>query len=248
MRALGYIRVSTAEQAATGHSLQQQRDRIAAWCVAKDMTLVDVVIDEGVSAGKPLAKRKGGAVLLERMRAGAADVVVAVSLDRLFRDTQDGLNTLIGLDGQPGMRMQSVTEMLDSTTAMGRFILTVWLGRAQLEREQTCERTLAISRGLRAAGKPNGNTPYGCVVRDARLYRCPDMWPMRDYIVSMAADGGSLQKIVNVLHVDGIAAPMGGATWTRKAVSRVVGSHDGLKHLPPLPAAPEPTVSEAADA
>lgn len=248
MRALGYIRVSTAEQAATGHSLQQQRERIAAWCVAKDMTLVDVVIDEGVSAGKPLAKRKGGAVLLDRMRADAADVVVAVSLDRLFRDTQDGLNTLIGLDGQPGMRMQSVTEMLDSTTAMGRFILTVWLGRAQLEREQTCERNLAISRGLRAAGKPNGNTPYGCVVRDGQLYRCPRHWPMRERIVSMAGQGDSLQSIVDALHANHIAAPKGGPIWTRKAVSRVVGSHDGLKHLPPLPVAPEPPVSEAAAA
>jgi len=248
MRALGYIRVSTAEQAATGHSLQQQRERIAAWCVAKDMTLVDLVIDDGVSAGKPLAKRKGGAVLLERMRSDEADVVVAVSLDRLFRDTQDGLNTLIGLDGQPGMRMQSVTEMLDSTTAMGRFILTVWLGRAQLEREQTCERNLAVSRGLRAAGKPNGNTPYGCVVRDRQLYRCPRLWPVRERIVDYAQRGMSLQTIVEALCADAIVAPKGGAVWTKKAVSRVVGSHDGLKHLPPLPAQPEPPVSEAADA
>ncbi|MDR7193370.1 recombinase family protein [Luteimonas terrae] len=248
MRALGYIRVSTAEQAATGHSLQQQRERIAAWCVAKDMTLVDLVIDEGVSAGKPLAKRKGGAVLLERMRSNEADVVVSVSLDRLFRDTQDGLNTLIGLDGQPGMRMQSVTEMLDSTTAMGRFILTVWLGRAQLEREQTCERNLAVSRGLRAAGKPNGNTPFGCVVQDGRLYRCPRHWPMRERIAAMAGQGDSLQSIVDALHANHIAAPMGGPKWTRKAVSRVVSSHDGLKHLPPLPDVPEPPVSEAADA
>lgn len=232
MRALGYIRVSTAEQAACGHSLQAQAERIRAWCVARDLELVDVVADEGVSAAKPLSARKGGADLLARMAAGDADVVVVVSIDRMFRDAQDGLNTLLGQDGKGGMALQSVTDPCDTTTAMGRFILTVWLARAQLEREQTCERNLAISRSLRAQGRPNGNTPYGCKVIEGRLYRDPDTWPLRQYIANLRAYGLSLAQIANKLQAERINAPGGGARWSKNTLNDLVKTHGSLSHLP----------------
>ena len=42
MKAVGYIRVSTDEQANEGVSLDNQRKRIEAFCIAKDWELVDV--------------------------------------------------------------------------------------------------------------------------------------------------------------------------------------------------------------
>lgn len=246
MRALGYIRVSTAEQANHGHSMGQQVDRIRAWCLARDMELVDVVLDEGVSAGKAVAKRKGGADLLQRMAMQQAEVVVVIAIDRLFRDAQDGLNTLLGQGGRGGLAVQSVTEPIDTTTAMGRFILTIWLARAQLEREQTCERNLSISTGLRKAARPYGHTPYGCVVVDGRLFRDPITWPHRELIVRLRAQDLSGPEIANVMRVDGIPSPEGNATWSPRSVLRVVDSHDGLNHIPALPTPHEPAVSEAA--
>ncbi|MCD7096916.1 recombinase family protein [Stenotrophomonas sp. MMGLT7] len=252
MRALGYIRVSTEEQASNGHSLEAQHARLQAWCVARDLELVDVVIDAGVSAGKPLARRKGGADLLRRMAAGAADVVVVVAIDRMFRDAQDGLNTLNGQGGQAGMAVQSVTEPLDTTSAMGRFILTVWLARAQLEREQTCERNLAISSSLRAAGRTYGSTPYGTVARDGRLYRDPRTWPHRELIVALRAGQGgarpTLDVIARELYRRGIPSPDGAERWQRSSINRVVRTHGGLNHIPALPAIHETAVSEAAAA
>lgn len=245
MRALGYIRVSTAEQANTGHSLAVQRDRIDAWCIARDLELVDVVLDEGVSAGKALERRKGGAELLRRMAAGEAEVVVVVSIDRIFRDAQDGLNTLLGADGKGGMALQSVTDPVDTTTAMGRFILTVWLARAQLEREQTCERNLAVSRSLRQQGRPNGHTPYGCVAEAGRLYHDPATWPTRADIVDARRRGMTLQAISDELAERGIPAPSGGATWSKSVLNELIKSHHSLVHLPlwnkpAAPAAPTP--------
>src|SRR5690606_38037077 len=169
--ALGYIRVSTAEQAANGHSIEQQRVRLQAWATARGLRYVDILVDAGVSARKPLHRRPAGGELLRRMRAGEAQVAVEVSLARLCGHPRDGLNTLLGPGREPGLPLQSVTDPCDTTTAMGRFILTVWLARAQLEREQTCERNAAIARGLRRAGRPNGFTPYGCVLVDGRLHR-----------------------------------------------------------------------------
>lgn len=248
MRALGYIRVSTAEQAATGHSLGQQVERVRAWCVARGLELVDIVTDEGVSASRPLGKRKGGAQLLERMAAGDAEVVVVVAIDRLFRDAQDGLNTLLGTDGQGGLLMQSVTEPIDTTTAMGRFILTIWLARAQLEREQTCERNLATSTGLRKAGRTYAATPYGCVAIDGRLYRDPDTWAQREWIVKVGGAGASLSTIAEALAADGIPSPAGAKRWTKTTISRVLKTHPGLNHIPVRPATHDTAVSEAASA
>ena len=46
--ALGYCRVSTDEQAREGVSLEAQRSRIRAYCEAKELELVDVLVDDGI--------------------------------------------------------------------------------------------------------------------------------------------------------------------------------------------------------
>ncbi len=53
--ALGYARVSTDEQAREGVSLEAQQSRIRAYCEAKDLELVDVLVDDGIS-GKTLER------------------------------------------------------------------------------------------------------------------------------------------------------------------------------------------------
>ena len=50
MRAVGYARVSTEDQAQAGVSLEAQEQKIRAYCVAKDWDLVRVIRDEGYSA------------------------------------------------------------------------------------------------------------------------------------------------------------------------------------------------------
>lgn len=256
MRALGYIRVSTAEQGREGHSLELQRHRLGAWCTARGMTLADVIVDDGVSAGRAVDRRKGGAELLSRMEAGEAEVVVVVALDRLFRNAQDGINTLRGFGGSLPLQVQSVTEPVDTTTAMGRFILTIWLARAELEREMTCERNAATTAGLRRRGRPYGHVPYGCTavggvtrtdgkVVGRELMHCPTTWPHRELLVQLRtpkAQGGqgmSLAQVADALAAKGITSPRGEPRWDRNTIARVVASHEGLKHLPMHGAAPE---------
>jgi DNA invertase Pin-like site-specific DNA recombinase len=47
--AIGYVRVSTQEQATEGVSLGAQRDRLGAYCKANRIRLVDILADEGIS-------------------------------------------------------------------------------------------------------------------------------------------------------------------------------------------------------
>ena len=51
--AIGYIRVSSEEQADSGLGLEAQRQRIAAYCAMKGLHLAEVFEDPGISAGQP---------------------------------------------------------------------------------------------------------------------------------------------------------------------------------------------------
>lgn len=94
MKAVGYIRVSTEEQAREGVSLDNQRKRIEAFCVAKKWTLGRIYADEGVSGSS--LKREAVQELISDCKRGIFDVVVIYKLDRLTRSVKD-LGTLIEL-------------------------------------------------------------------------------------------------------------------------------------------------------
>ena len=62
--ALGYVRVSTDEQAERGLGLEAQRQRIRAYCEMKGLRLTTIFEDPGLSGGKPLGSRSAGGRLL----------------------------------------------------------------------------------------------------------------------------------------------------------------------------------------
>src|ERR1043166_3785486 len=95
---VGYIRVSLAEQAAEGISLDAQRAAIDAYAKMRGLDLVEIVAEPGVSGGKALSTRDGGRRILELVRQRRVRSVVAYKLDRLFRDCQDCLATTAGWD------------------------------------------------------------------------------------------------------------------------------------------------------
>src|SRR5512145_3177981 len=91
-QAVGYVRVSTEDQASEGVSLEAQRARIEAYCATYGLELVAVFEDAGLS-GKSL-KRPGMSALLDAIRSGAAGSVVVYKLDRLSRSVRDLLSVV----------------------------------------------------------------------------------------------------------------------------------------------------------
>ena len=69
VRALGYLRVSTEEQAGSGAGLDAQADAIATAVAGRNWVLLDTVIDAGVSGGKAIAQRAGLCEVLQRLDA-----------------------------------------------------------------------------------------------------------------------------------------------------------------------------------
>lgn len=163
MKALGYTRVSTEEQANEGLSLDAQAERIRAYCKAQGLKLVELLSDEGVSAAKPLATRPAGSRLLTALDAGDAQAVVAVKLDRLFRDAVDCLSTVRDWN-ERGIALHLLDlggSAFNSASALGRFFLTVMAGAAEMERNLISERTKIALAYKRSKGEWLGAAPFG---------------------------------------------------------------------------------------
>jgi site-specific DNA recombinase len=161
--AVGYVRVSTEEQAREGVSLDAQTEKLRAYCTLHGLTLATIYRDEGVSAGKPLTERPEGAKLLAAIGSGEATHVVALKLDRLFRDAVDCLQTARQWDAN-GIAMHLIDlggQTVNTASAMGRFFLTVMAGAAEMERNLIRERTRTALAHKRSRGDRLGTTPLG---------------------------------------------------------------------------------------
>ena len=91
MTAIGYVRVSTEDQAKEGVSLDNQKAKIEAYCQLKDLELSEIVEDAGISAKN--LKRPGVQKVLRMARKKKIDAIVVYKLDRIFRSTVDALET-----------------------------------------------------------------------------------------------------------------------------------------------------------
>ncbi len=159
IKAIGYVRVSTRDQADSGASLASQRAKIEAYALQHDLELVEVIEDAGYSA-KSL-DRPGMADLLRLIRGRKIGVVVVAKLDRITRSVRD-LGELIELFQRSGVEFASVADHIDTSTASGRLVLNVMGSVSQWEREAIGERTSEALAVMRSNGRRiSRHAPYG---------------------------------------------------------------------------------------
>ena len=228
-RAVGYIRVSTKEQADSKLSLIAQEKALRAYCTMRGLELVEVVSDPAVGAGKAMAKRRGGARVLQQINGGLADAVVGLKLDRLFRNCRDCLNTVEDWDNL-GVAMHLVDlggQAVDTYSAMGRFFLTVMAGAAEMERNLISERTQAAMDTLKEQGRyRGGEPPYGFRTDQAgKLQPDPDEQEMIDTAKRLRELGLSYRKIGAAL-TERDMQPRNGGKWHAVTVRTLVESGD----------------------
>ncbi|HAN90816.1 MAG TPA: hypothetical protein DCQ33_01890 [Nitrospira sp.] len=85
--AVGYVRVSTLEQASEGVSLYSQRDKIRSYCKFNSIKLIDIAADEGVS--ESTLDWPGLQDALRMLKRGRANTLIVIKLDRLTRSVRD---------------------------------------------------------------------------------------------------------------------------------------------------------------
>lgn len=137
MRIAAYIRVSTDVQAEKGNSLFEQKQRLAAYCVAMGWKEPEFYIDDGYSA-KDINRPRLQELITKITEKKYAKVMVT-KLDRISRRLLD-LLTLIDMFQQYDVSFVSVSESFDTETPSGRLALQVLGAVAEFERERISER------------------------------------------------------------------------------------------------------------
>jgi site-specific DNA recombinase len=157
-RVVGYVRVSTEQQADSGLSLDAQRSELRAYAFATELELVDILEDAGLSAkslDRPALQRA-----LAMLDAGGADGLLIAKLDRLTRSVRD-LGDLVERYFTSRFSLLSVADSIDTRTAGGRLVLNVLAAVSQWEREATAERTRDAVAQLRGEGVTLGGERFG---------------------------------------------------------------------------------------
>jgi DNA invertase Pin-like site-specific DNA recombinase len=216
-KAIGYIRVSTQEQATNGVSLDAQADKIRAYASLYDIELLDIIVDAGVSA-KSL-KRDGLQNALQMLDSGLADALIIFKLDRLTRNVSDW-NTLIA-DYFTSKALLSVSDQIDTRTAAGRLCLNVLMSVAQWEREAIGERTSTALQHKIAQGDHVGSPAYGFEMVDKKLVKVGSESEAIALIQQLKADGLNLQAIADYLNDQSIATKRGGK-WYPTTVKNIL--------------------------
>ena len=221
MQAVGYVRVSTQEQAEQGVSLEAQRAKIEAYCSLKDLNLVKVIADEGISAKN--LNRPGFQKVLNMAQKKKIDAVVVYKLDRAFRSTLNALEVTNEFN-KLGIGLHSISENLDTTSALGRFFYTLLASLGQMERELIGERTSSALQHMIANGqKTGGYVPYGFDVDSkGRLYRNETEQKGLALIHKLRGQCYSLRAICVELEAMGYKTKNGLTKWHAETLSRIL--------------------------
>jgi len=221
MKAIGYIRVSTEDQAKEGVSLDNQRAKIRAYCELREMDLDGIIEDAGISAKN--LNRPGVQKVLDMARKREVDAVIVYKLDRMFRSTVDALETTKLFD-KWGVSFHSIHETLDTQSAMGRFFFTLTAALAEMERGIIAERTKAALRHKRAKNeKTGGDVPFGYDLSPTGLL-VPNLAEQRAIrlISELKQKGYALRAICRELEKEGHRTKTGQILWNPKTVSMIV--------------------------
>lgn len=205
--ALGYVRVSTEEQARSGLSIEAQTQAIHATARQRGWDLVDVITDAGVSGRK--ANRPGLDEAKRRMRRGDGEVLIVAKLDRLSRSLLAGAKLMKTAEAQH-WAVVTTDNAVDMSTASGKFLTNILLSAAEYESAMNSARTKDAMAAAKARGATFGKpTAYP----DALLERIRDL----------NADGLSLRQIAETLTSEGVTTTRGGQ-WHASSVRSVLRS------------------------
>ena len=223
-RAVAYARVSSKRQAEEGVSLDAQVERLLAYAEFRGLELdpEDIYIDDGISAAIHLWSRPAGRKMRETIYQERVGHVLALKMDRLFRDVQDCLGSVDELRGI-GVDIHILDQdggTLDTSTSMGRFFLTTIASLAELERGQISERTKLAMKHLKDNAKVFTGPIFGWdrhgddIVPNWREQDIIDYMRHRHYVQGWS--GNKIAKQLNELKVKGKK----GGSWTSSMVLR----------------------------
>jgi len=213
MRVIGYVRVSTAEQAESGAGLRSQRDAIRAEATRRGWELAHIYAD--AASGKSMTGRQGLQEALGVLDKGKADALITAKLDRLSRSIVD-FGTLMERARKRGWALVALDLGVDTTTPSGELVANVMVSVAQWERRAIGQRTKDALAVKKAEGVRLGRPTVLPVAIPRRLSR-------------LRSRGLTYQAIADLLNAEGMPTAQGGAKWYPATVRKVLASYSASR-------------------
>ena len=228
-----YIRVSTEDQVREGFSLGEQEEKLRGLCKYKDYKIYKVYKDAGISA-KNMSARPAFQQMLEDMRAGKINYIVAYKLDRVTRSVRD-LEILISELEEHHCYLICDRDDVNTNSANGRFFVRMLTVLSQLEIEIVSERTKIGLTGAIKSGHIPGTCPLG-YKRDTSKKVVIDE-TTKDIIIrifNLYLQGKSYQTIANILNEEKVLEPK---KWDDSTIEKIlnnkiyVGDYERFKRV-----------------
>lgn len=213
-----YTRVSTEDQAKEGFSLDAQLEKLRSYCKARDWVIAKEYVDDGYSGRT--TKRPAYIRMMQEMDQW--DILLVVKMDRIHRNSKNFMLMMEELK-KHGKEFVSMTESLDTSTAMGRFVMDIIQRIAQLESEQIGERVyIGMEQKARTNGGPLGfNIPYGYDYVEGNLIINEQERKHVEEIFDLYLQGYSMQKIADILNSKGVPTKQN-RTWAGQTISKIL--------------------------
>ena len=218
MKAIAYVRVSSEEQAREGVSLEAQASKLQAYAALHDLGPVTVFTDAGLS-GRRADNRP--ALQLALAAIGPGDALIVYSLSRLSRSIKDAIAISEQIRAKDA-NLVSLSENVDTRSAAGKMIFHVLAALAQMESDQTSERTRMALAHKRSKGEyTGGEVPYGFTKRhDGTLMQDPGEQSAITTMKRLQSEKWSLREIA--AHINGDLPPRSGGKWSASSIAKIL--------------------------
>lgn len=213
-----YTRVSTEDQAKEGFSLDAQLDKLRSYCNARDWDIGGEYIDDGYS-GRNI-KRPAYSKMMEEIDTW--HILLVIKMDRIHRNSKNFMLMMEHLKKE-NKEFVSMSESLDTSTAMGRFVMDIIQRIAQLESEQIGERVyVGMEQKARTQGGNLGfNIPYGYDYSDGKLVINQLERTHVEQIFDLYQSGMSMKKIADYFNSKQIPTKQN-KTWASQTISKIL--------------------------
>jgi len=217
MKAIAYVRVSTAEQSKSGLGLKAQKTAINSFCELENIEIIAMFEETETGKGfDALEKRPVLAQALAQAKKEGATLIVA-KLDRLGRNVAFIASLM-------EKKINFIVSQLGKEA--DPFMLHIYAALSEKERELISQRTKAALQELKAKGVLLGNRTN---LDDARLLSNAtnkvnaDKFAANtfDILAGFKAKGFSLAKIATELNTLGVKTRRGGK-WHGSTVKNVL--------------------------
>ena len=213
-----YIRVSTFDQAREGFSLGEQEERLKEFCNFKRYNIYKVYQDAGISAKND--KRPAYQEMIEDVKKGNINVIVALKLDRLTRSVYD-IEKLMKFVNDYECDIDCMADESNTTTSNGRMVMRIMTSVSQNEIEKCSERTKFGMVGAIKNGHIPNRTGLGFKRENKKLVPDPLTKDIIVRIFDLYLEGKSHQAIANIYNKEKV---LGKTNWYDSTIQKILSN------------------------